>query len=148
MNFIIKKFHELNAREIFEIYKLRSEVFVVEQNCAYQDVDDKDLVAIHVLLFKKEILAGYSRILPPSVSYKEPSIGRVAVAKEFRGQEFGKMLMKESIHKVLELFKNQDIVISAQTYLIRFYKELGFEPEGEGYLEDEIPHQKMRRKHF
>jgi ElaA protein len=146
MDVVIKEFNRLSAKELFDIYKLRSEVFVVEQNCAYQDPDEKDLQAIHVTLFEKHTLAGYSRIIPPGVSYKEPSIGRVVVAKEFRTNGYGKILMKQSINKALDLFKDQGIVISAQTYLTKFYTELGFQSEGNGYLEDNIPHIKMRYK--
>src|SRR5688500_18069611 len=97
MDFTIKKFSQLSTRELFEVYKLRSQVFVVEQNCVYQDVDDKDLEAAHVLFYDKHILIGYSRILPPLATYKEPSIGRVVLAKEFRGNGFGKILMKQSL---------------------------------------------------
>jgi len=143
MNFIIKEFSSLSTKELFEIYKLRSEVFVVEQNCAYQDVDDKDLSAIHVMMYDSEILVGYSRILPPSVSYKEPSIGRVVLKKEFRSKGLGKILMKQTINKTQELFRNQPIVISAQTYLLKFYSELSFNSIGDPYLEDDIPHIKM-----
>lgn len=148
MDFTIKEFSQLSARELFEVYKLRGQVFVVEQNCAYQDVDDKDLGAIHILFYNKQVLIGYSRILPSFAAYQEPSIGRVVLAKEFRGKGFGKILMKQSLQQTLELFKDQDIVISAQTYLTRFYEDLGFKTEGEGYLEDDIPHIKMRYKRF
>ena len=146
MHFTLKEFSALSTTELFEIYKLRSEVFVVEQNCAYQDVDDKDLSAFHLMLFEDDQLAGYTRILPPTVSYTEPSIGRVAVKKEFRTQGTGKILMKQSIKQSLELFNNQNIVISAQSYLLKFYTELGFTREGEEYLEDDIPHVKMKYK--
>jgi len=146
MEFSIKDFNALTTKELFEIYKLRSEVFIVEQNCAYQDVDDKDLSALHVMLFSGPELAGYSRILPPGISYSEPSIGRVALRKKFRNKGSGKVLMKQSLNKTLELFKNQNIVISAQSYLIKFYNGLGFVQEGEEYLEDDIPHVQMRYK--
>lgn len=148
MNFIVKEFTSLSTRELFEIYKLRSEVFVVEQNCAYQDVDDKDLLASHIMLLENEILVGYCRILPPGVSYIEPSIGRVIVNKSFRKTGAGKMLMNHSINKALELFKDQDLVISAQSYLIKFYQDLKFKPEGVEYLEDGIPHTQMRYLRF
>src|SRR5690606_20022455 len=130
--------------QLFEIYKLRCEVFVVEQNCAYQDVDDKDFKAHHLLMFQNEQLVGYCRILPPNVSYKEPAIGRVVVSKDFRGKQFGKLLMKQAVDETKKLFQNQDIVISAQLYLLKFYTELGFAKEGEEYLEDNIPHIQMR----
>ena len=144
MHFSVKQFEQLSTKELFEIYKLRSKVFVVEQNCPYQDIDEKDTEAFHVLMLDNHLLLGYSRILPPGISYKEPSIGRVVVDKEFRGNQSGKSLMKYSLNKALELYKNQDVVISAQLYLIRFYSELGFIKEGAEYLEDDIPHVKMR----
>jgi len=146
MEFILKEFIALSARELFEIYRLRSEVFVVEQNCVYRDIDDKDLSSLHVMLLNNQELIGYCRILPPGSSYKEPSIGRVAVIKTSRGNGSGKLLMKHSLNKTMELFDNQDIVISAQSYLRQFYTELGFTAEGEEYLEDDIPHIKMRHK--
>jgi len=146
MNFLLKQFNQLSLRQLFEIYKLRSEVFVVEQRSAYQDVDDKDLVAHHFLMLQDEELAGYCRILPPKVSYKEPAIGRVVVNKGFRGKDLGKLLMKQAIDETKKLFPNQNIVISAQLYLLKFYTELGFTEEGENYLEDDIPHIKMRLK--
>src|SRR6185369_13467032 len=112
MHFSVKQFEQLSTKELFEIYKLRSKVFVVEQNCVYQDIDEKDTTAFHVLMLDNHLLLGYSRILPPGISYKEPSIGRVVVDKEFRGKESGKSLMKYSLNKTLELYKDQDIVIS------------------------------------
>jgi ElaA protein len=144
MTIIIKAFNELTTKELFEIYKLRSLVFVVEQNCVYQDVDEKDLDSFHVMMFDQNKLVGYSRILPPGVSYEEPAIGRVVLEKEKRKLGAGKELMQCSVNKTLELYGNQDIIISAQTYLSRFYRELGFKPEGQGYDEDGIPHIKMR----
>lgn len=146
MNFILKDFTALSVKELFEIYKLRSEIFVVEQNCVYQDIDNKDLLSFHLMLIGKEELIGYCRILPPGTSYKECSIGRVAIKREFRSKGSGKFLMNQCIHKTLELFNNQDIIISAQSYLLKFYSDLGFRAEGEHYLEDEIPHIKMRYK--
>lgn len=146
MDFLLKTFIELSARQLFEIYKLRSEVFVVEQRSAYQDVDDKDLLAHHFLMLNDKQLVGYCRILPPNISYQEPAIGRVLVSKKFRGKELGKLLMKNALDETKKLFPNQDIVISAQLYLLKFYTELGFAKEGENYLEDDIPHVKMRFK--
>lgn len=144
MKLISKEFQSLSLKELYEIYKLRAEVFVVEQNCVYQDVDDKDLSAIHILLLDEiQQLIGYSRIVAPGLSYKEPSIGRVLIKKDFRRSNLGEKLMKYSINKSLELFKGQGITISAQSYLENFYNELGFESVGETYLEDGIPHIKM-----
>lgn len=146
MIFEVKTFKELSTSELFEIYRLRARVFVVEQNCAYQDVDEKDLKAHHVLSFENGELIAYARLLPPAVSYQEPAIGRVVVAPEYRRTGTGQKLMKYCLQKMTELFKNKDVVISAQTYLSKFYNDLGFISEGEGCNEDGIPHQKMRYK--
>jgi ElaA protein len=144
MEFFIEEFNELTAKQLFEIYKLRSEVFIVEQNCAYQDIDDMDASAKHVMLFDKDVLAAYARILPPGISYKEPAIGRVVVKKTFRGKDLGKLLMKQCIDQLQDTYTNSEIVISAQSYLLKFYSDLGFKAEGKEYLEDDIPHTKMR----
>lgn len=144
MDWSLKEFSALTTKELYEIYKLRSAIFVVEQNCAYQDVDEKDLNAWHLMLWNNSQLIAYCRILAPSVSYPEPSIGRVVVVPAFRAKHLGKDLMKYSITKTLELFQTQEIVISAQMYLLKFYTDLGFRAEGETYPEDEIPHIKMR----
>jgi ElaA protein len=146
MEIILKEFKDLSNTQLFEIYKLRSEVFIVEQNCAYQDVDDIDQHSAHLLISEAGTLAAYARIIPPGISYKEPSIGRVVVRKQFRGKDLGKLLMKESLKYMSAAFPNREIVISAQSYLIKFYTELGFKAEGEEYLEDDIPHTKMRLK--
>jgi ElaA protein len=119
-------------------------VFIVEQNCAYQDIDDMDASAKHVMLFDKDVLAAYARILPPGISYKEPAIGRVVVKKTFRGKDLGKLLMKQCIDQLQDTYTNSEIVISAQSYLLKFYSDLGFKAEGKEYLEDDIPHTKMR----
>lgn len=146
MKFVIRPFQALSTRELYHIYTLRSLVFVVEQNCAYQDPDDKDLEAQHLMMLDGNTLAGYARLLPPGVSYPEPSIGRVVLAQAYRGLGHGRLLMEQCIHRTPDLFKNQDIVISAQVYLLRFYNSLGFAAEGEAYSEDGIPHVKMRYK--
>ena len=144
MEFILKDFSSLSIKELFDIYKLRSQIFIVEQNCAYQDVDDKDVISHHLMVTDNTKLIGYCRILPPNSSYKEPSIGRVAVTKDSRNKGFGKLLMKHAINETRKMYKNQFIVISAQFYLLRFYSDLGFTAEGPQYLEDNIPHIKMR----
>ncbi len=146
MEFILKEFKDLTAHQLFEIYNLRSEVFIVEQNCAYQDVDNTDKVSKHLLVMEAETLAAYARIIPPGISYKQASIGRVVVKKTFRGKDLGKILMKECLNQMALFYPKQEIVISAQSYLLKFYTELGFKAEGEGYLEDNIPHTKMRLK--
>ena len=144
MNSIIKKFSELSAEEIYNILKLRSEVFVVEQNCVYQDIDEKDQKAIHLFIEKNSEIIAYTRIFKKGDYYKEnPSIGRVVVSKKERGKNLGKEIMKKSIHYVKENMDEKKIELSAQKYLDKFYKELQFYSEGEDYLEDGIPHQRM-----
>ena len=124
--------------------KARSEVFVVEQNCVYLDADDKDVKAYHLILWKDDEVAGYTRLLAPGISYKEMSIGRVLTTSQFRNQGLGKTLMQESIAECRRLYGNGNIVIGAQLYLKGFYESLGFLQEGERYLEDNIPHIQMR----
>jgi ElaA protein len=146
MAYILKKFGELSATELHDIYKLRAQVFVVEQKCAYQDVDGKDPYAFHLMLIKDEKLCGYLRILPPGLSYKEVSIGRVVVLPELRGRGLGVQLMKQALVSVTGIYGQTAIVISAQCYLQKWYEALGFVSEGESYLEDEIPHVKMKKQ--
>jgi ElaA protein len=144
MNSVIKKFSELSTEEIYNILKLRSEVFVVEQNCVYQDIDEKDQKAIHLFIEKNGEIIAYTRIFKKGDYYQEnPSIGRVVVSKKERGKNLGKEIMKKSIHYVKENMDEKKIELSAQKYLDKFYKELQFCSEGEDYLEDGIPHQRM-----
>lgn len=136
-----QNFKELSAYQIYNILKLRSEVFIIEQNCIYQDLDEKDLQAVHVLVKEKEQLIGYSRILKKGVSYqKYSSIGRVVVKKEKRKKSIGIKLMEFSIKTCKDLHPNEVIKISAQTYLKKFYEKQGFIKKGENYMEDGIPH--------
>ena len=137
---IIKTFNELSPQDIYSILQLRSEVFVVEQNCIYQDIDDKDQYALHLLLKKDDYLIGYSRIFKAGDYFKEASIGRVLVKKQDRNNRHGSLLMELSIKAIKDHFKENTVKISAQTYLKKFYNELGFDPIGEEYLEDGIPH--------
>ena len=146
MIFTEKTFRELTTQDLFEIYRLRAKVFVVEQNCVYQDVDEKDLKATHLMMSDGTELVGYARLLPPGVSYNEASVGRVVVEKKFRANGSGRMLMNYCIKKTAELFRCDEIVISAQTYLQRFYESMGFKTEGDQYPEDDIPHIRMRWK--
>lgn len=144
MNFLIKQFSQLSTKQLFDIYKLRSRVFVVEQNCAYQDVDEQDLEAWHIMLLdQKGLLMAYCRIIPPASEQDLPHIGRVVVEPSSRGKKWGIEIMKLGIRKTNEMFEHKAIVISAQAYLNKFYSSLGFVAEGEGYLEDNIPHIKM-----
>ena len=144
MNTVIKNFSELSTEEIYNILKLRSEVFVVEQNCVYQDIDDKDQKATHLFIEKNNEIIAYTRIFKKGDYYKEnPSIGRVVVSKKERGKELGKRIMRESILYIKNNYNNKSIELSAQKYLDKFYRELDFYAEGEDYLEDGIPHQRM-----
>tara|TARA_B100001093_G_scaffold400838_1_gene388383 strand:- start:92 stop:541 length:450 start_codon:yes stop_codon:yes gene_type:complete len=144
MKIYIKKFKELTVDETYNILKLRSEVFVVEQNCIYQDLDGKDELAIHLFYKKKNEIIAYTRIFKKGDYYKEnPSIGRVVVSKKERGKEIGKSIMKESILYIKNNYNNKSIELSAQKYLDKFYKELEFYSQGDDYLEDGIPHQRM-----
>ena len=144
MNTVIKKFSELSTEEIYHILKLRSEVFVVEQNCVYQDIDEKDQKAIHLFIEKNNEIIAYTRIFKKGDYYKEnPSIGRVVVSKKERGKNLGKEIMIESIEFIKKEMEGRKIELSAQKYLDKFYKELNFYSEGEDYLEDGIPHQRM-----
>jgi ElaA protein len=146
MKIEVKKFKDLSVDEIYEILKLRSEVFVVEQGCIYQDIDGKDKKAMHLTGKKDNEIIAYTRIFDSGDYYELPSIARVVVKKKTRGKERGKEIMKESIKYIKENLQEKTIVLSAQKYLEKFYKDLGFIVEGEEYLEDGIPHQKMKLK--
>lgn len=137
-------FQELSLYELYDILKLRQEVFIVEQDCPYLDADGKDRKAFHIMFCKDSELIAYTRLLAPGASYeKYASIGRVINAEKERGKGIGKELMVYSIEKCKELFPDKSIKISAQVYLEKFYKSLGFEETGDRYLEDGIPHMAM-----
>ncbi|MFT5736385.1 MAG: ElaA protein [Maribacter sp.] len=140
MNITVKKFKELNTTELYNILQLRAKVFVVEQDCVYQDLDGKDKNALHVIGTKNAKIVAYTRIFEAGLYYDVASIGRVVVAKEERRHGYGKVIMEASIEAVKEHLKEETIKISAQEYLKNFYNELGFKELGEGYLEDGIPH--------
>ncbi len=140
----IKTFAELNSLQLYNIMQLRSEVFVVEQNCVYQDADGKDTKSLHLMgTNDNNELIAYSRIVPPGVSFKEVSIGRVVTSPKVRRTGAGKQLMKHSLEKIKEIYGNVPVRIGAQCYLKQFYTDLGFNAEGEEFLEDNIPHIEM-----
>ena len=139
-NIFIKSFYDLTKDELYNILRLRSEVFIVEQNCAYQDIDKKDQFALHVFFKKNNQIIAYTRIFKPNDYFKYSSIGRVVVIKNKRGSKIGSQIMNFSIKKIEEIFNEKKIKISAQKYLISFYKKLGFSVIGDEYLEDGIPH--------
>lgn len=146
MEISVKTFNELNTTELYNILQLRSEIFVVEQDCVYQDLDGKDQHALHVIGTKNNKVVAYTRIFKAGDYFKEASIGRVVVAQDARRYGYGKVIMEASIEAVKKKLGETDIKISAQTYLKRFYNSLGFNEVGEGYLEDGIPHIAMTIK--
>ena len=140
---VTKIFSELDKDELYQILRLRSEVFVVEQDCIYQDIDNKDQIATHLLYKKGDEIIAYTRIFKKGDYYENPSIGRVVVSKNKRGKDLGKEIMLESMKYIKNNIKGEKIELSAQVYLDNFYKDLGFYSKGEEYLEDGIPHQRM-----
>jgi ElaA protein len=141
----IKAFREFNVSQLYEVLRLRSEVFVVEQQCVFLDLDDKDQQSYHLLLFAEGKLAAYSRLVPAGISYPEVSIGRVVTSPAFRGSGLGRKVMELAIQGCEDLFDCREIRIGAQTYALPFYKSLGFMPDGEAYDEDGIEHIEMIR---
>ncbi len=139
----VKTYTELTKEELYQILQLRSEVFVVEQECVYQDIDYKDQKAIHVLGVKNNRIIAYTRVFKPGDYFNEASIGRVVVAEKERKFKYGYSIMKSSIEAISTYFNETTIKISAQTYLRKFYNSLGFSQIGDGYLEDGIPHISM-----
>lgn len=140
-----KHFSTLTTTELYDIFKLRIEVFCVEQNCPYQDADSKDQESWHLMFYNnnKQLIA-YSRLLPEGLSYTGyATIGRVVTSPLVRKTGMGKLLMDKSLEQIKILFGNVPVKISAQTYLVKFYRSFGFISTGEEYLEDGIPHTKM-----
>ncbi|MCW8194610.1 GNAT family N-acetyltransferase [Proteobacteria bacterium 005FR1] len=140
-----RRFNQLTPDQLYEIIAVREAVFIVEQNCPYQDADGIDQHAQHLMGWNDGKLAAYCRVVEPGVKYAEPSIGRVLTAAEFRGEGFGRGLMGEAISGVERNLPGRGIRISAQLYLKRFYKDFGFEQVSDTYLEDDIPHIEMLR---
>lgn len=146
MEAVVKTFEELSTQELYQILRLRSEVFVVEQDCVYQDIDNMDQKALHVLGLKDGELVAYTRMFKPRDYFENASIGRVVVAQKQRKYGYGKQIMQVSMAALAQRFPKTTIEISAQKYLLKFYTELGFTTQGEEYLEDGIPHVRMIQK--
>lgn len=146
MELFIKTFNELGLEELYQVLQLRSEVFVVEQNCVYQDMDGLDQKAIHLFGVKNKKVIAYTRVFKAGDYFKNPAIGRVVVKKQERKFGYGKIIMEASIKYINATFGPTTIELSAQCYLIKFYNDLGFETTGSEYLEDDIPHMRMLRK--
>ena len=143
MDWVLKSFDELSNHELYKILQLRCEVFVLEQNCPYLDEDDKDQNSYHLMGWKDDLLAAYTRILPAGLAFEEASIGRVVTSPKARGAGIGRELMLQSIRHLHQLFGEVPIRIGAQLYLKQFYSSLGFIQASDMYLEDNIPHIKM-----
>lgn len=137
------RFEDLSPAVLYEILKLRSEVFVVEQQCVFLDMDDKDQESWHLTGWYEDRLVAYTRLLPPGITYTEASIGRVVSSPSVRRMGFGRELMEVSIQQLWALFGKQNIRIGAQLYLEQFYGSFGFVSQGAVYIEDDIPHIKM-----
>jgi ElaA protein len=140
LNWILKPFSELTPSELYAVMQLRNEVFVVEQNCVFQDADDKDQLSFHLMGFSNNKLVAYTRLVPPGLIYKEPSIGRVVTSPSVRSGGIGKHLMTESLKALYSLFGGLPVRIGAQLYLKKFYESFGFQQVSETYMEDGIPH--------
>jgi ElaA protein len=144
--FKIKRFNELSTPELYQLLQLRSEVFVVEQNCVYQDVDGKDAKAVHVFTEENSEVAAYCRLFGAGDYFENASIGRVVIGQKYRDRKWGHAMMKAAIDAISAIWHTSAITISAQLYLKKFYESHGFVQDGEQYLEDGIPHIRMHRK--
>lgn len=140
IHWLLKRFDELTPYQLYAILQLRNEVFVVEQNCVFQDADDKDQNCYHLMGFYDNKLVAYTRLVPAGVAYEQVSIGRVVTSPAVRRHGAGKQLMQQSIDAVYNLFGKVPIKIGAQLYLQHFYESFGFQRISDEYLEDGIPH--------
>jgi ElaA protein len=142
----IKRFNELSTTDLYNVLQLRSEVFVVEQNCVYQDIDGKDQKALHLIGEFNARIVGYARLFKAGDYFEEASIGRVVVGTNDRDKKWGHELMQHAIAEIEEYFNTTKITISAQLYLQKFYESHGFVTTSETYLEDDIPHIQMKKE--
>lgn len=145
LQFTTLSFEAFAPQQLYAYLQLRSEVFVVEQNCVYQDLDNLDQKALHVLVYDAQLLVACARIVPANEKDPHISIGRVIVKTAFREQKLGHALIENCVAEILKRFGNQKIVLSAQAHLQNFYKKHNFAPQGDIYLEDGIPHIHMER---
>ena len=141
----IKPFEALSVAELYSVLQLRSEVFVVEQNCVYQDVDGKDAKALHLFGEYEDEIVAYARLFKPNDYFENASIGRVVVSQKYRDKKWGYDLMQQAIKAIQENYNETKITISAQLYLQKFYESLGFVKTSDVYLEDDIEHIEMRK---
>jgi len=145
-NFSFKHFSELSAAELYVVLQLRQNVFIIEQNCIYPDLDNVDLSCFHLMMTNDSDLIGYCRIIEPGIAYNTSSIGRVIIKTAFKGKKLGLQLMKEAILCCKNNWPDSGISISAQAHLKGFYSSLSFVEQGKIYDEDGIPHIKMELK--
>jgi len=144
MRWELKKFADLTNKELYDVLRLRVDIFVVEQTCPYPEIDGKDPESLHLMYWKNGNIVAYARILPPGLSFDEASIGRIIVAKSHRGTGLGHELLDQAIKASLAEY-NQPIKIGAQAYLEKYYEAAGFVTVSDVYLEDDIPHIDMLR---
>lgn len=142
----IKTFDEFTVPELYAVLKARIDVFVIEQNCPYPDLDNYDQKAVHIWAEENGNVLAYCRIFDKGIKYDETSIGRVLTTELARGKSLGKLLIKYAVETIENRFYTSEIRISAQDYLLKFYGDFGFEDTGKKYLEDDIPHTEMIRK--
>ena len=142
-DFIWHNFDTISKEELYDVLSLRQRVFIIEQDCFYEDLDYSDQVANHLLLYKDNKLIGYSRVFPPGIKYDAASIGRIVTDSDYREKGYGRIVTQESIRFLKNNFPRSDIAISAQYRLVNFYEDLGFKRKGDVYLEDDIDHIKM-----
>ncbi|MEN4759806.1 MULTISPECIES: GNAT family N-acetyltransferase [unclassified Chryseobacterium] len=142
----IKTFDEFTVPELYNVLKARIDVFVIEQNCPYPDLDNYDQKAIHIWAEEDGEILANCRIFDKGIKYPEASIGRVLTTEKARGKKLGKLLIQYAVETIENRFHTSEIRISAQDYLLRFYGDFGFEDTGKKYLEDNIPHTEMLRK--
>lgn len=140
-----KPFNELSLQQLYDLLALRAEVFVVEQDCPYQDLDGKDQQCLHILGTNADgSLVATARIVPAGLSYADVALGRIVTSPKVRRTGAGKQLMTYSLEEIIARYGAVPVVMSAQCYLLAFYGSFGFKPQGEEYLEDGIPHMHMR----
>jgi len=143
MQYITKKFDELTSKELHDILKLRQDIFIIEQNCIYPDIDNNDEGAYHLLAMEDGKVIGCARILNKGVTFDEAAIGRVVVPESHRGRGIAKEMMLRAMAFVRDEMKETRIKLSAQTYIVPLYEAVGFHIVSEEYLEDDIPHVDM-----
>jgi len=148
MTWSCKKFEDLTPHELYAIMQLRNLVFVVEQNCVFQDADDKDIYCYHLMCTKDHKLVAYARIVPPGISYVETSIGRVVTSPSERKKGIGNILMQKALETIYSLFGRVPVKIGAQLYLKKFYESFAFKQTSEIYIEDDIQHIEMLLEHY